>query len=102
VKPARWLWLGLLLRATLACDADPGGTTEEAGGRIYAQLECAGCHESAAVPGLSVSPLRALSSRYNEESLTAYLEAPPPPMPRFELSQVDRRVLAAYLLSRFD
>ncbi len=125
MKPASWARVGLLLGAMLACDAentplehpfppepeleptvsldlDLSGTPEEAGSRIYAQLECAGCHESAAVPGLIVTPLQTLSSRYDEDTLTAFLAAPPPPMPRFELSEPERQALATYLLSHFD
>lgn len=82
--------------------ADLSGTPEEAGARLYAQLECAGCHESAAVPGLVVMPLQQLPARYGPDTLAAFLAAPPPPMPRFGLSPDERRVLAAYLLSRFD
>jgi mono/diheme cytochrome c family protein len=81
--------------------ADLSGSPEEAGARIYEVLECAGCHESAAVPGLIVTPLRELGARYDEAKLIAYLDAPKPPMPRFVLSEDERRVLAAYLLGRF-
>jgi len=82
-------------------DAGPPATPEETGRRLYARLECAGCHESAAVPGLIVTPLQDLDARYDEERLTAFLAAPPSPMPVFELSRDERRGLAAYLLSRF-
>jgi mono/diheme cytochrome c family protein len=80
---------------------DPGAAPEEVGRRVYERFECAGCHESAAVPGLIVTPLRELAARYDRDALAAYLAAPVSPMPRFELSQDERRALAAYLLARF-
>lgn len=81
---------------------DPSLPPVEAGRSLYRQLECAGCHESAAVPGLVVVPLVQLRTRFDEASLAAFLSAPPPPMPNFELSPPERHALAAFLLRRFD
>jgi len=73
----------------------------EAGALLYQTLECAGCHESAAVPGLVVIPLHDLDARFSEASLSAYLSAPQPPMPDFQLGEPERRALAVYLLATF-
>jgi hypothetical protein len=74
----------------------------EAGALLYQALECAGCHESAAVPGLVVIPLHDLDARFTEATLMAYLSAPQPPMPNFLLGEPERRALAVYLLATFD
>jgi len=73
----------------------------EAGRILYEKLECAGCHESAAVPGLVVHPLRGLHGRFNDENLASFLSAPPPPMPDFGLSRPERLALAVYLRQVF-
>ena len=45
--------------------------------------------------------LRGLAARYDVERMVVYLRAPQPPMPLFELSDEERRDLAAYVLDRF-
>jgi mono/diheme cytochrome c family protein len=80
---------------------DPDLPPLEAGRILYGMLECAGCHESAAVPGLVVIPLRGLSERFTDASLAAYLTAPAPPMPDFMLDERERRALAVYLRATF-
>ena len=72
------------------------------GEALYDELECADCHESAAVPGMIVIRLRKLGARFTQESLSAFLAAPPPPMPNFELTKPHRDGLATYLLATFD
>lgn len=81
---------------------DPSLPPREAGRLLYERLECAGCHESAAVPGLVVVPLHDLDDRYSDASLAAFLAAPPPPMPDFELGEAERLALAAHLRATFE
>jgi mono/diheme cytochrome c family protein len=71
------------------------------GEALFAHYECAGCHESAAVPGMIVRPLAGLAERYSADTLAAFLAAPPDPMPRLPLSEPERQRLAAYLLDTF-
>ena len=80
---------------------DPSLPPAAAGRILYEKLECAGCHESAAVPGLVVIPLRDLDSRFTDESLAAWLSAPKPPMPNFALVESERHALAVHLRTRF-
>ncbi len=53
------------------------------------------------MPGQPVLPLERLSQRWSAEALAAFLAAPPPPMPRFDLDPEQRRKLALYLLSKY-
>lgn len=96
----RWLALLLLLSAA---GAHAGGTDAAPpdAAALYERLECAGCHERAALPGMTVRPLAGLSERYDAETLTVFLAAPPEPMPVPALSDAERRALAALLLQRF-
>lgn len=80
---------------------DPSLPPHEAGRQLYERLECAGCHESAAVPGLIIVPLHDLDARYSEDALAAFLSAPPKPMPNFELDERERHALAVYLRATF-
>lgn len=66
------------------------------GALLYARSECAGCHEHG-----EARPLAGLSLRYDRPRLTELLRNPPPPMPRFELSDDELRDFAAYLLAAF-
>lgn len=86
--------------------AAPGGPASPAlgdpsrGRALYEALACAGCHElAAASPGAVVVSLDALASRYDEQTLAAFLAAPTPPMPAVDQPEARRRDLAAYLLS---
>ncbi len=76
-----------------------GDAPPQSGEALYRHLPCAGCHEAAARPGIVVTPLERLSERYSVETLAAFLTAPPPPMPVFELDDAQRRKLATYLLA---
>lgn len=73
-----------------ATDAPPDGAA------LYASCECAECHERG-----EARPLGELSQRYDVERLTRLLQTPPPGMPRFDLSDEERRSLAEYLLATF-
>ena len=102
VRRAR-LATGLALAAVACGDAEAPEPEAAlaAGEKLYEAFECAGCHESAAIPGLVVIPLRDLDRRFSEESLASLLAAPPAPMPRFDLDPTERRSLARYLRKRF-
>jgi len=61
---------------------------------------CATCH----VAGHGVEtyrPLAQLGQKFSIDSLAAYLLAPQPPMPRYELTDAERRDLAVYLLAEY-
>ncbi len=71
----------------------------ERGEALYAEHECASCHEEAkAAEGVVVAELEDLSARYDAEGLARFLVAPTPPMPAFPLDLDARRDLAVYLL----
>lgn len=78
------------------------GGDPDYGRRHFARLGCATCHEeSAASPGTRVVALAKLAGKYDRESLAEYLAAPQPPMPLFDLTDAERRDLAAYVLKRY-
>jgi mono/diheme cytochrome c family protein len=79
--------------------AEPGRATD--GEALYTEYECAGCHEVAVVPGQTVFRLDGLAKRHSVDTLVAYLADPRPPMPRFDLSDEERRTLARHLLSKY-
>jgi glucose/arabinose dehydrogenase len=62
---------------------------------------CASCHLHGVAPAEVVRPLSALRSKYTIDSLAAFLQTPPPPMPSFSFSDAERRDLAIYLLATF-
>jgi len=69
------------------------------GARLYAEHDCASCHEpGAAAPGMVARPLEDLAARHDVASLTAFLATPTPPMPALPLSEAQRRDLAVHLL----
>jgi hypothetical protein len=68
----------------------------EQGRELYQSLHCDECHGAAA---LTPVPLVHLSRRYNPEKLAAYFLTPTPPMPRLELSLLQRQQLAHHLLT---
>jgi glucose/arabinose dehydrogenase len=68
----------------------------EQGRELYQNLHCDDCHGAAA---LTPVPLVHLARRYNPETLTAYFLTPTPPMPRLELSLLQRQQLAHHLLT---
>ena len=72
------------------------------GAALYEAHRCARCHEAErADPGVVPVSLVAekLRARHDRESLAAYLLAPTPPMPAFELSDSERTDLATFLLA---
>ena len=81
-----------------AADEDPSLVRGEA---LWREHACADCHAHATEPGQPTLLLSYLGDRFTEESLTAFLSAPPRPMPNPGLSPQDRRALARYLLTTF-
>jgi mono/diheme cytochrome c family protein len=79
--------------------AGQAAPADETGEALYRRLQCAGCHEQAARPGQPVIRLERLSERYSAETLAAFLAAPSPPMPAFDLDAGQRERLAWYLLA---
>ncbi|MGI9592799.1 MAG: hypothetical protein ACR2P8_15630 [Myxococcota bacterium] len=79
----------------------PAETAEERGGELFRFLGCPGCHERAMRPGQIVRRLDGLGARHTADSLVELLAEPKPPMPRFDLSEAQRRDLAAYLLQSY-
>ncbi|HIF95584.1 MAG TPA: cytochrome c, partial [Myxococcales bacterium] len=70
------------------------------GATLFAANECGNCHVAGlAAPGVAVKKLEDLTDRYTLENLENYFLAPQPPMPTFELTELDRRALAVYLLA---
>jgi glucose/arabinose dehydrogenase len=81
---------------------DPAERAElaRAGGALWEQHRCAGCHEAgAAAPGVVVVPLKDLAARHSIDSLAQLLATPTPPMPVFALAAQERRALAVHLLA---
>lgn len=72
------------------------------GAAIFDELGCAGCHFPAQpIEGNTAPRLENLAERYAEDDIVALLDAPPGPMPRFDLDEADKRALAAFLLTTF-
>lgn len=72
------------------------------GQAIFDELGCAGCHFPAEpIEGNTAPKLENLADRYTADDIAALLDAPPGPMPRFDLDSADKRALAAFLLSTF-
>jgi mono/diheme cytochrome c family protein len=79
-------------------------TAIERGGAIWRDNRCEMCHDPAIIgksPVKTAKILQKLEARYDIDKMVAYLRAPQPPMPLFELSDQERRDLAAYVLNRF-
>ena len=73
------------------------------GATLFAENNCGSCHVAAlAGPGVAVKKLENLSSRYTLQSIEDYFLAPQPPMPTFELTDVDRRALGVYMFSEYE
>jgi glucose/arabinose dehydrogenase len=68
-----------------------------AGAELYQSLPCADCHAESA---LTPVPLDRIVERYNLDTLADYFVTPTPPMPLFDLDQVQREQLAHFLLDR--
>ncbi len=73
------------------------------GATLFAANECGNCHVAGlAAPGVAVKKLEDLTHRYTLENLANYFLAPQPPMPTFDLTELDRRALAVYLLAEHE
>lgn len=90
--------------APVAAATDPLGALPAAertaraarGAALFTQYQCAGCHgDGAPTP----RPLVHLAAKYSFDSLRAFLAAPTPPMPNFNLSDEARSDLAVHLLT---
>jgi glucose/arabinose dehydrogenase len=85
--------------------ADDAAASER-GSVVWNANRCETCHDKAAIaagrtPVTTAKVLERLSARYDVPKLVTYLKAPQPPMPLFEMTEQERRDLAAYLLKRF-
>jgi glucose/arabinose dehydrogenase/cytochrome c551/c552 len=81
--------------------AAPSAAALARGQALWDRNQCALCHDPKRAPaGMVTKPLAGLSHRYDPASLAAYLQAPQPPMPAFDLSDDDRSDLALFLLSQ--
>jgi hypothetical protein len=98
--------------AVPAGQASPAGTAGvaadagdiERGAAIWKASRCDTCHEPVRVgtsPLKTAKILQKLQARYDIDRMVVYLRAPQPPMPLFEMTDRERRDLAAYLLERF-
>ncbi len=71
---------------------------------VWTENQCDMCHDPALVgkdPDMPIKVLEKLGARYDLAKMIAYLKAPQPPMPLFELTDEQRRDLSAYVLKRF-
>jgi len=70
-----------------------------AGAALFAANGCAACHDpEVAAEGVQVKRLEKLGKRFDRGSLSVMLDAPPGAMPRADLTEAERKQLAAYLL----
>lgn len=76
-------------------DADLPAMAQQ-GEALYAQYNCAACHEE----GENPRGLDNLADRLGYGAVLDTLQAPPSPMPVFPLSEAEQRALAVYLLTR--
>jgi mono/diheme cytochrome c family protein len=71
---------------------------------IWSASRCETCHDPAlfaSAPVKTAKVLQRLPARYDIDRMVVYLRAPQPPMPLFEMTDRERRDLAAYVLDRF-
>jgi glucose/arabinose dehydrogenase/cytochrome c551/c552 len=69
---------------------------------IFEELGCAGCHApEEPIDGNTAPKLENLAARYTSVDIGQLLDAPPGPMPRFDISDQDKKALAAYILSTY-
>jgi glucose/arabinose dehydrogenase len=81
---------------------DPGAVAR--GEKVFRANRCEQCHDPRLIgahPGKTAKILQKLKARYDVDKLVIYFRAPQPPMPLFEMSDSERRDLAAYVLNRF-
>jgi len=82
----------------------PDAAAIERGALVWKANRCELCHDPAIIgksPVKTAKVLQKLPARYDVDRMVVYLRAPQPPMPLFELSDQERRDLAAYVLNRF-
>jgi glucose/arabinose dehydrogenase len=70
------------------------------GEALYARHGCADCHEAKGSRPASVRLRAGLAKRHSIDDLARILGAPPASMPRFLLSEAERRALAVFLLEQ--
>jgi mono/diheme cytochrome c family protein len=73
---------------------------ERRGEQLWNDNDCARCHVRGEA-GTRPRPLGGLGSRYTLDSMIAFLAAPQPPMPLYDLTPEQRRDLAIFLLERW-
>lgn len=86
-----------------AAPASEAGAIEQ-GRLVWNANHCELCHDPAIIgknPAKTAKTLDKLQARYDVDRMVVYLRAPQPPMPLFEMSDRERRDLAAYVLNRF-
>lgn len=69
------------------------------GAALWQASGCAACHDASQAAPNAYRPLDALSNKYSLDSLTQFLQTPPPPMPAYPFSDTERRDLAVYLMT---
>ncbi|WP_444942862.1 PQQ-dependent sugar dehydrogenase [Microbulbifer sp. ZKSA006] len=82
-----------LQKITTAAAISTNAATVQLGAQLYRAHDCAHCHQAQ-------FPLRNLSTKYTAQGLADYFDAPTPPMPNYNFTQVQKKALAHYLLSR--
>jgi glucose/arabinose dehydrogenase len=70
------------------------------GEKLWDESDCARCHVRGEA-GAKPRPLAGLVTKYDVDSLAAFLAAPQPPMPLYDLDEAQRRDLAVFLLERW-
>ncbi len=87
--------------ALAGLDDEALGDLVAQGAKLYADNDCAACHDPAvAAEGVQVKLLDKLEGRFDIDSLSALLDVPPGPMPRPDITDAERRALSVYLLSK--
>ena len=69
----------------------------EAGAALYASMPCGDCHDDTAATPVKLS---GLTARYDAQRLAEYFLTPTPPMPLYDLTDLQRRQLAHFLLGQ--
>ncbi len=96
---------GLASPSTSARPAPEGiNASADRGALVWQANRCEQCHDPAIIgnnPGKTARVLEHLGAKYDLEKMITYLKAPQPPMPLFEMTDPERRDLAAYVLERF-
>ena len=86
----------------VAARFDPAAVAR--GRMLWEGNRCIQCHDPATMAGVApktTKKLEHLTARYDMSKMVTYLRAPQPPMPLFEMTDPERRDLAAYVLDRY-